>query len=145
MHARERISQDGNILKNRSLERWVPENLRPNRVGSQPRFVAEYDLEFIGVVCGVPDSTLGMEAFDGVCQDRVIVFEDRVLEGGVFEDLGPCWITGELGFVIEGNFELVGVVCCTLESVAFVYCGRGVSADEYVEKFRTYRNRGRGH
>ena len=53
-----------------------------------------------------------------------VVLQNGALEGGVLEDLSPCWVTSELGFVAESDFELVGIVCCTVDSVAFGYCVR---------------------
>ena len=110
MHVLDRISQDRVILQNRPLESRVFENLSPCGIAGQLRFVAELDHELIGLVCSAGDVTLGMEAFDGVCQDWVVVFEDGIPDGWVFKDLSPGWIAGELGLITESDFEFIGVI-----------------------------------
>ena len=70
-----------------------------------------------------------MKGFDGVVQDGVVL-QDGALEGRVFEDLGPCWVTGEFRFVAERDLKLVRLVCCAVDPVASGYWDKRVSADE---------------
>lgn len=140
------VGQDWIVLQDGVLESRVLEYLSPCWVTSQLRLIAELDHELVGLVCGAGDVTFGIrvELFDRVGQDWVVL-QDGALEGRIFEDWSPCWIGGELGLVAESDLELVGFVCCTVDSVAFVYLVRDVSDGNWEGRFGIYRVHGQEH